>query len=253
MWPALFFRTAIAFMFAGVFGFLTSMFIEDKTLRNSMNRACALWIVIPFAFMVASGYWYFSVLPAPVKLMVTQYSPELAPYVNVLVAAGAVLFVVAVFIALSLPLPIKKVAALIIFIFGLVYMGGFEFLREGSRRPYAIYDHTYANAIKVADKEKINANGFLPTAKWVFNKQITPETMLAAGRELFRHQCSGCHSVGGPMKDILKLTAGLFAVRHRLPPRRPGKSKPLYAAFHGNGCRTPGACRIYCPGPSHPY
>jgi cytochrome bd-type quinol oxidase subunit 1 len=233
MWPALAFRTAVAFMFAGVFGFLTSMFIKEKALRDSMNRACALWIIIPFALMVASGYWYFSVLPDSVKLMVTQYSPELLPYVNVMVAGGAVLFIGAVFLALSLPLPVKKITAFIILIFGLVYMGGFEFLREGGRRPYAIYNHTYANAIKVTDQEQINAKGFLASAKWVFNRQITPENKLAAGRELFRHQCSFCHSVGGPMKDILKLTAGYseFGIDSRLDGQ--GKVNPYMPPFMG--------------------
>ncbi len=209
MWPALFFRTFIAFMFAGIFGFLTSMFIEDEKIRSWVNRSCAVWILIPLAGMLASGYWYFSVLPEPVKMMVFKGSPELLPYLTTFYIGTGILFAGALVLAMSLPLPFKKAVAFFILAMGLVYMGGFEFLREGSRRPWAIYDHTYANGIKKTDIPQIEQAGFLTAAKWIFNRDLTPANTLAAGRELFRNQCSSCHSVGGPMNDILKLTRGI--------------------------------------------
>ena len=214
MWPALFFRTAIAFMFAGIFGFLTSMFIREPELRLSMNRSCSVWILVPFAFMLLSGYWYFSSLPESVQAMVLKQSPELTPYVSAFFIGAGALFAGAVFLALSLPLPLKKILAFAVLIMGLVYMGGFEFLREGGRRPYAIYHHTYANAIPASDRDSINTRGFLESARWVRHNRITPETALEAGREIFRIQCSACHSVGGPMKDILPRTLkfGVFGM-----------------------------------------
>lgn len=218
MWPALFFRTFIAFMFAGIFGFLTSMFIEDQETRSSMNRSCALWMLVPFVFMLASGYWYFNSLPQNIQTMVLQISPELSPYLTIFYFGAAVLAVGAVLLSFSLPLPLKKSIAFIILIIGLVYMGGFEFLREGGRRPWAIYDHTYANAVKKTDMGNIAQAGYLKTAKWVFNRDISPENMLAAGRELYRNQCSSCHSAGGPLNDILELTKGfgVFGIDSRL-------------------------------------
>ena len=209
MWPALFFRTFIAFMFAGIFGFLTSMFIGDKKVQYSINKSCAVWTLVPLMGMLVSGYWYFSVLPEPVKMMVFKGSPELLPYLTTFYLGTGVLFAGALILAVALPLPFKKVVAFVLLAMGLVYMGGFEFLREGSRRPWAIYDHTYANGIKKTEIPDIEKSGFLPAAKWVFNREITPLNIQAAGRELFRHQCSSCHSVGGPMNDILKLTKGI--------------------------------------------
>jgi hypothetical protein len=206
MWPALFFRSAMAFMFAGVFGFLTSMFIQKPEARLSMNRFCAAWILIPFAFMLASGYWYFISLPEEIQTMILSRYPALFLYLKILIFGAGVLFVGAVFFALSAPLPVKKVLAFTILIMGLVYMGGFEFLREGGRKPYVIYNHTYANSILKSDRAKIDKQGFLKTARWVQNKEITPVTKLAAGKEIFKLQCSSCHSIGGPMKDILKRT-----------------------------------------------
>ena len=63
MWPALVFRTAIACMFAGIFGFLTSVFISDADLRQRMARYCARWILLAFAGAALGAWWYFVVLP----------------------------------------------------------------------------------------------------------------------------------------------------------------------------------------------
>ncbi|PIE61269.1 MAG: cytochrome C [Desulfobacterales bacterium] len=233
MWPALWFRTFITFMFAGIFGFLTSMFIQDETVRQSMNRSCALWIILPMVFMLASGVWYFNSLPEGIQAMMLNISPEFGPYFTTFYLGTGALFAGAVILALSLPLPLKKGVAFLVLVLGLVYMGGFEFLREGGRRPWAIYGHTYANAVKAMDVEKINQDGFMATAKWVFNREVTPETQFAVGRELWRHQCAACHSVGGPMKDILKLThgIGLDGIDARIAGN--GKLSPYMPPFMG--------------------
>ena len=64
----------------------------------------------------------------------------------------------------------------------------------------------YANAIHLADKEKIAADGFLKNARWVSHKKITAKNRIAMGKQIFRLQCASCHSIGGPMNDILPLT-----------------------------------------------
>lgn len=207
MWPAMFFRTFIAFMFAGIFGFLTSMFIVKDDTRLSMTRFCAAWILIPFIFMLASGYWYFMSLPDPIQTMILKRSPALLPYLKIFLISAGVLFAGAILMAVSnISLPFKKALACIILVIGLVYMGGFEFMREGGRKPYVIYNHTYANSILKSDQVQINKQGFLKSARWVQNKEITPLTKFAAGKEIFKLQCSSCHSIGGPMNNILKRT-----------------------------------------------
>ncbi|MFH1156850.1 MAG: cytochrome ubiquinol oxidase subunit I [Pseudomonadota bacterium] len=206
MLPSLAFRTAIALMFAGVFGFITSMFIQEKDLRESMIRYCCLWVLIPFAAMLASGLWYFHALPQPVKTMILKRSPELMTYVKLFFTGSAVLFVGGILLALKSPLPMKKCLAFLVLAMGLVFMGGFEFLREGGRKPWVIYNHTYANAITKTDQDRINSDGFLASARWVSQREITPKNQLAAGKEIFLIQCTPCHSMGGPMKDILVRT-----------------------------------------------
>ncbi|MCK5311902.1 MAG: cytochrome ubiquinol oxidase subunit I, partial [Desulfobacteraceae bacterium] len=207
MWPAMFFRTFIAFMFAGIFGFVTSMFIVKEDTRLSMTRFCAAWILIPFVFMLASGYWYFISLPDPIQMMILKRSPALIIYFKIFFISASVLFVGAILLTLSnISLSVKKALTCIVLVMGLVYMGGFEFMREGGRKPYVIYNHTYANSILKSDQARINKQGFLKSARWVQNKEITPLTKFAAGKEIFKLQCSSCHSIGGPMNNILKRT-----------------------------------------------
>ncbi len=206
MWPAMFFRTSMAFMFSGIFGFLTTMFIPDEKTRNSMLIYCARWLLIPFVFMLLSGFWYFKALPDSIQSMILKRSPELMPYLQTFFLAASLLFIGAILLALKSPLPLKKVMALVVLIIGLVFMGGFEFLREGGRRPWVIYGHTYANAIPKSEQNRINSQGILKTARWVQHKEITSDNLLAAGKEIYRVQCMSCHSIGGPLNDILLRT-----------------------------------------------
>ena len=207
MWPALVFRTAIACMFAGIFGFLTGAFITDADLRQRMARYCSRWTLLTFVGAVLGAWWYFAILPESVQSMMLKRSPELMPYIQIFMAAAAAVLLLSVIMGVKISQPIQKTLAFTLLAIGLVYMGGFEFLREGGRRPFVIYDHMYANAIAVNEIDRINRQGLLKTARWVKHRELTGVNQLAAGREIFRIQCLNCHSVGGPMNDILPLTA----------------------------------------------
>lgn len=206
-WPSLFLRSFLAFMLAGLYGFLTSTRIQDEQFRATMVRYCATWLLAPFAFFLLSAYWYIQALPQPVHDMIFNMSPEFAPYFKVFMTGSIVLFVGGLVMAVRLPHIPQKVLGIVLFVIGLSYMGSFEFVREGGRRPYIIYDHTYSNSIPAKAYADVQQKGVLPSAKWVLHKEITDENRLAAGRELFNILCLPCHSVGGPMKDILPLTA----------------------------------------------
>ena len=71
MWPALFFRTAISFVFAGIFGFVTAVFIKETEFRETMVRYCAKWLIFPFFFMVLFAWWYLTALPEAPKATAT--------------------------------------------------------------------------------------------------------------------------------------------------------------------------------------
>ncbi len=203
------FRITIALVLAGIFGFVTSVFIKKTSLREKMVQYCAKWLMFPFIFMVLFAWWYFASLDDASKAMILGRSPELIFFTRVFVIVLPVLFISGLLMAMRIPKNIKKPMAFVILFIGLIYMGSFEFIREAGRRPYLIPGYMYSNSIKVEDEAEINKQGFLKLAKWIENKEINDDNVLDAGKEIFKLQCISCHSVGGPLNDILPLTEKL--------------------------------------------
>jgi len=206
MWPALFFRTSLSLVLAGVFGFITAVFIKETILRENMVRYCARWLLFPFIFMPLFAYWYVMAVPEAPRAMILGRSPEIVPFVKIFTWVLPVMFIGALLMAIRIPGSVKKPMAFALLIIGLIYMFSFEYIREAGRRPFLIYGHTYSNSILVKNEEKINEKGLLKIAKWVEYRDITDENILEAGKEIFKIECMSCHSTGGPLNDIFPLT-----------------------------------------------
>jgi cytochrome bd-type quinol oxidase subunit 1 len=205
-WPALFFRTFLCLMLAGLYGFLTSTAIKEEAFRLRMVRYCAAWLLAPFLLFLASAWWYVQALPEPQRAWIANFSPELAPFLTVFLWASVLLFLGGLIMVIRLPKTATRSLAVVLLLLGITYMGAFEYIREGSRRPFTLYGHIYANSILVKDLGAVQAKGILASAKWT-GKEITAENRLVVGRQLFNIMCSPCHSVGGPMRDIKKMSA----------------------------------------------
>ena len=205
-WPSVTFRTFMAFTFAGLFGFVTATRIHDDKARLSMIRSCSLWTAIPFVFVLAAGWWYVHSFPPYAYDMVIFKIQKLGLFVPGFLILGAVIMLGGLFMAIKMPAGVTKPTAYVLLVIGLCYMGCFEFSREAARKPYLINGYMYSNAILPSQVPAINAQGALKTAKWVANSIITRENEMEAGRELFQLECASCHSIGGPMNDILPKT-----------------------------------------------
>ncbi len=205
-WPSVTLRTFLAFTFAGLFGFVTATRIEEEAARLSMVRSCSLWTVLPFFGVLAAGYWYVQCFPPYAYDMVILKIQKLGFFVPGFLILGAVVMAGGLFMAIRMPAGVKRPMAYVLLIIGLCYMGCFEFSREAARKPYSITGYLYANSIPVAQMDAIHANGILKTARWVVHKEISTENEVAAGREIFQLECAACHSIGGPMNDILPKT-----------------------------------------------
>jgi mono/diheme cytochrome c family protein len=205
-WPSLAFRTSMSFMLAGLFGFVTSVGIKDADTRDSMLKYCAKWLILPLVFILITGWWYVAALPNPQKTMVLNLSPETLWYLKAFLWLSPVIFILGLGMALRVPLTGKKILTGVLVMVGLAYMGAFEWARESGRRPYLIYGHMYSNGILVQDAEKVQQAGLLKSARWARYQEITRANQLEAGKDIFNFLCSSCHSIGGPMNDILPLT-----------------------------------------------
>ena len=204
-WPALFFRTFLALMIAGLFGFLTSVNIKDEEMRHRMVRYCGTWLMVPLLLLLASAMWYKAALPPAQQEMIFAKSPEMKPFLSGFVFLSPVLFLGGLLIAAFRPQAVNRSLAIILFLLGFLYMGCFEFVREGGRRPYIIHDYMYSTSVLKSDLSEVQKKGVLQSARWVKNRTITPENRMAAGAELNTILCLPCHSTGGPLNDMLPI------------------------------------------------
>jgi len=231
-WPALVFRTALAAMIAGMFGLLTGSWQRQAGLRDRVVRYSAWWVIAPFLAMVLAALWYVRALPADQQSMVLQRAREVAPWLRLFLYLTPVLLIGGVVAILKLPRRAQQAVAVAVAVVGFLHLGSFEFIREGGRRPWVIHGHMYSNSVTADEAAEFasGAKSFLASARWTRIKEVNEADLLAAGEELFRLQCSACHSVGGPLNDIIPLShdftqAGLEAqlvgqgrVAHYMPP-----------------------------------
>jgi len=203
--PSLLFRTALTIIFAGIFGLLTAVNIDKESLRNDQIRYCGKWILSGLMTLPIFAHFYFHSLSDHSEALI-QGSPEIQPVVMLFLILFAMIVTCGGMLFLQLSLQTKKVLAFSLLIMGLIYMGSFEWIREASRKPYIIHNYLLANQVFEKNTQHLQKQGILKHAKWTRHKTITPENIQDAGHDLFFLACSSCHSIGGPMNDILKLT-----------------------------------------------
>ncbi|MEJ2056151.1 MAG: cytochrome c, partial [Calditrichaceae bacterium] len=206
--PSLVFRTFIACMIAGLFGYVTCVFMEESDLRTKLIKYCSKWLMYPVPALILSGIWYYYSIPAAVRETNFSLNPQSMIFLNMFIVLTIVLFLGGIFIALKSSTIIQRILAFVLVIIGLAWMGGFEYSREIARKPYVIHGYMYSTSILKADMNKINTSGLLKSARWNRIKEITGDNRTEAGRELFNLQCLSCHTVNGIRNDVVKKSAG---------------------------------------------
>ena len=111
-WPALAFRTFIALILAGLYGFVRAVREKDAALRETLVRHCAKWLLAPFAFLLLSGWWYFSILPDGPKAMILGRNPEIVPFFQGFLWISALLFIGGLIMAVRVPTAVKRLLAI---------------------------------------------------------------------------------------------------------------------------------------------
>jgi cytochrome bd-type quinol oxidase subunit 1 len=203
--PSLFFRTFMSFMLAGLFGFVTAHRIKDVEVREMVYKSCAKWTIIPVVLAMLSGWWYFSVLPPEALEQLVRKTARISEFYTLIVGVAVLVFAFGAAMMVRLPLAPRVAVSMILLLLGFSFIGSFEFLREASRKPYLIHGYMYSNQIRPTDMAELNEKGVLASAKWVDHDRLGTDPMVA-GRKLFQLQCSNCHSIGGPMNNIIPLT-----------------------------------------------
>lgn len=201
--PSLFFRTFIAVMIAAIYGYFSAAFTKDDIVREEMTRFSAKWALAGLVLAVPSGIWYLSVLPEQAHGLVMGKSPTIGATLPWGLGGTVVLIALMLGAGIFRPSYNLRPIACMALLSGLAVMGSFEWIREAARRPYVINEVMYSNSIMKNSVEKLRSEGYLHTALWVEHREITPENKIAAGQELFIHQCYACHTVHGKNNDIV--------------------------------------------------
>jgi len=246
--PSVFFRTFLATLMAGAYGYLTAAFTTDAAVRETMTRFSGKWTLVSLVLAVPSGYWYVSVLPGPAAKLVAGASPTIAAAREWGLWASIVILLLMLLAGLVKPTWNRKPVAIVAFICAFLVMGAFEWTREAARRPYVINEVMYSNSILKSDVDRLNRDGFLTQARWVQHRDLAGDHRTAAGRELFIHQCYACHTIGGFNNDIVSRTANMsyaaltsyiqkiHEVRYFMPPfaGTPDEARALAAFIAGD-------------------
>ena len=207
--PSLIFRTCIAVMIAACYGYVSAAFTRDPDVRMTMSKFSARWALAMLMAAVPSGIWYISILPADAYSLLMGKSPTVTAILP-WGACGIIIFTLIMLAAgIARPAYNLKPVALLALLSALLIMGGFEWTREAARRPYVINEVMYSNGIMKGDVERLNREGFLPSAIWAQNRILSEENQVAAGQELFVFQCYSCHTINGINNDIVSATQSM--------------------------------------------
>ncbi|NTV14600.1 MAG: cytochrome C [Desulfobulbaceae bacterium] len=207
-WPALFFRTFLALITAGLFGFVTAAALKEEELRLKLIRYSAKWLLCPFLLYLASAWWYRAALSPELNELIFQQMPEASDYLDGFLVLLPLLLLGGIIMVFRQPARLTKGLAGVMLVIGLLNLGAFEFLRESGRKPYIIPGYMYANSIQIGDLAEIAARGVLQSARWATPTAKAGGNQAATGKEIFNLLCLPCHSVGGPLNDIEKHLAG---------------------------------------------
>ncbi len=208
-WPALFFRTALCGMLAGLFGFVTAARIKERSLRCMLVRFCGIWTLTGLILTVLSGYWYLNSLPAEQAMLVVHKSHRVAFFIQIFKYTTPVILIGGLFMAVCAPRRVNFSSAMVMLVVALLFYGSFEFIREAGRKPFVIWGEVYSTNITVEQAEELKGKSILQNSKWVPQdlREISPENRLRAGSWLYQMQCAPCHAVNGPMNDIVPRTS----------------------------------------------
>lgn len=200
-WPSLALRTISAMSLVGIFVAIIANLVKDYTReeRHHIITAGGKWL-IPMALMAPVSAWYFMYVPEAAVQMISGGAIAMTMFFMFGVAASTLVGLYAYFGLVWNKRYVNLETAVLLGMIAFIATGAMEFVREGVRKPYIIYDYMYSNGILVDDVERLQQEGTLAWAPWTMVRiGADPEnlTIEQRGKALFAAQCSRCHTLDG--------------------------------------------------------
>jgi len=217
-WPSLLLRTGICAMMATAF----LLFVArrgDPTQRPRVMRYLGLWLVVGAVLAYAGFLWWQAALPesavalleGPTALVTLDKTLSLSLWALALAFAGGMFLIL-------LPRAGRNAVVIVVAVAAFTFFGGYERLREGLRKPFLIHSYLFSNGLLVDDIEAVNETGLAAVSGWAAARDDGDP--LAYGREVFRIQCSSCHTLDGyqAIRPLLPTAADMLALADDDPP-----------------------------------
>ncbi len=200
-WPSLVLRTISALSLVGIFVAIIANLVRGYSREERHHIITAGGkCLIPLALMAPASAWYFMYVPEPSRQMVMGGAIAMTMFFLFGVAASTLVGLYAYFGLVWRKRYINLETAILLGMIAFIATGAMEFVREGVRKPYIIYDYMYSNGILVDDVERLQEEGTLAWAPWTLVKMgADPEnlTIDQHGEALYKAQCSRCHTLDG--------------------------------------------------------
>ncbi len=227
--PQILARTGASLLLASLYIYLHAAFKlrHDPALRALIENRISKWGMSGAALVTAGGVWWAINIPASAKSALAGASA-----LNILTAlvflASAVVFFMLYFGPYKHPGWLNPGFAVLYFLLGIAATGTGEFIREGARKPYIIYNYVTGNNVLVSEIPGLQAEGYLNGGVWTkaYVKSRLPQIMktdgnidyaripdlpiadrLGLGKVLFLYHCNDCHSTTG-FSGLDRLTQG---------------------------------------------
>lgn len=204
--PQLAFRTALAMIMAGAAVLcLIGVYVKaDNPFRLHSSRLVSWWMMgwLPFGVLASWNYW--RIVPTAMKqhfgvaISTQAFEQWHRGLVMMMIVAFSLVLLLVIWTTMADEnFPVPRFVGVLPFLVLILFLGGFERIREFIRKPYVIGQYMYSNGIRAEDYPLLQKEGMLTHATYAAVKTITPENELLAGREVFKLACTRCHTVNG--------------------------------------------------------
>ena len=216
-WPSLLLRTCVCTSLAGIWALITASRIDGEKhpeLKTSKVQWSVKWLVPSFVAMPFLMIWYYAMVPASQKALLTLGIDTInsgtfstvTRMALIIIVTSATIIGVAYFLAYRNPTEFNLAHAMAVLLLALMATGAGEYSREMLRKPYVIGRWMYSNGARVPSVERINQEGYLAHSEWVWNGGgSSGVSSYSRGEAIFRGECGSCHTLRGyrPLAELL--------------------------------------------------
>lgn len=194
--PSVVMRVAASLALAGLYGLVTATWQAHPQLKEQLVKWTSKFILAAFALFPLGALWYLAVVPEHARMLALGGAAPVAIMFLLTNVLSLIILGATYFGPYRRPAQTSITFAVVLLSLGLLATGGAEWVREGIRKPFVVYDYLYSNGTFAMQQPE--AGGVLTRARWsVYGSVDSAPSSVHAGQDIFRVQCASCHTIEG--------------------------------------------------------